>query len=73
MRDCYLISDENSIVHWVNSAAHDCLPRLIRSDIMTVASLYKAELLQSSHEQESKNEKQRSISRQIRTEAKTRT
>ena len=41
----------------VNSAAAcDCLLRSIRSDTMTVALLYKAELLQSSHEQELKNE-----------------
>ena len=57
MRDYYLISDKNSIVHWVNSAAHNFLLKFIRSDTMTVILLYKTELLQSSHEQESKNKR----------------
>ena len=41
---------------WLLSAACDCLLRSIRPDTMTVVSLYKAELLQSSHGQELKNE-----------------
>ena len=58
-----LISDENSIARRANSAARDCLLRPIRSGTMTVAPLYKAELLRSSHGQESKNKGRKSVNR----------
>ena len=51
------------MMHQVNSAARDYLLRFTRSDTMTVVYLYKAELLQSSHEQESKNKEQKSVNK----------
>ena len=61
------------MMHQVNSAARDYLLRFTRSDTMTVVYLYKAELLQSSHEQESKNKEQKSVNKWMRTEMKMRT